>query len=74
MELGVYLVHVILIDSCGYFPKEFFFVVETQRVLNEAENYFLILHLYILNICFKAKLSQLEILIIMSGVRGGAAD
>ena len=67
-----------LIDICGCFPKEFFFVVEMRRVLNEAENCFLILHIYIciqaLNMRFKAKLCQLEILTIMSGVLGGAAD
>jgi len=43
----VYLFHVILIDSCGYFPNEFFFVVEKRRVLNETENYFLIFYIYI---------------------------
>jgi hypothetical protein len=76
MELVCLFIHVILIDSCRYFPKEFFFVVETRRFLNEAENYFLILHiyLYLLNICFKTKLSQLEILIMKSGLRSGAAD
>jgi len=43
----VYLFHVILIDSCGYFPNEFFFVVDTRRVMNETENYFLMLYIYI---------------------------
>jgi len=42
----VYLFRVILIDSCGYFPKEIFFVVETRRVLNETEHYFLILRVF----------------------------